>query len=205
MGSQTVQSREETASDNYASRLVGLQQAWWKKVLPVQMPYRWNLRRQRLGVTLEVGCGLGRNLGALAAGSIGVDHNDAAIKFARARGAEVYNAQEWAKSPRRKPAAFDGLLFSHILEHMDEAAAQHILSEYVTYLRPGGRVFMVCPQEKGYASDPTHVRFTDGEALSDLARAVGLTPQPWFSFPFPRALGNMFIYNEFCLLASKPA
>jgi hypothetical protein len=72
-------------------------------------------------------------------------------------------------------------------------------------LRPGGKVFFVCPQERGYASDPTHVRFTDGEALRALARDVGLEPDDWFSFPFPRVTGKFFIYNEFCLLARKPS
>ena len=66
------------------------------------------------------------------------------------------------------------------------------------------RYFFACPQERGYASDPTHVRFTDGNALAELAISVGLTPQPWFSFPFPRRAGKAFIYNEFCLLAVKP-
>ena len=64
-------------------------------------------------------------------------------------------------------------------------------------------MFFVCPQERGYASDPTHVRFATGDDLVALAREVGLDPQPWFSFPFPRWAGKPFIYNEFCLLAVK--
>lgn len=66
-------------------------------------------------------------------------------------------------------------------------------------------MFFVCPQERGYASDPTHVRFTTGEDLVRLAQDVGLHPGEPFSFPFPRSAGRAFIYNEFCLLASVPS
>ena len=65
-------------------------------------------------------------------------------------------------------------------------------------------MFFVCPQERGYASDPTHVRFADGADLERLATRCGLRPDPWFSFPFPRWTGKLFIYNEFCVRAPKP-
>ncbi len=87
---------------------------------------------------------------------------------------------------------------------MDAAAGRDLLDAYLPYLRPGGKVFFVCPQERGYDSDPTHVRFTTGEDLMELARDVGLQTGGWFSFPFPRWAGKPFIYNEFCLLATKP-
>ena len=79
-----------------------------------------------------------------------------------------------------------------------------LLRDYLPYLRPGGKVFFVCPQERGYGSDATHVWFATGDDLADLAREVGLLPAPWFSFPFPRWAGKPFVYNEFCLLARKP-
>ena len=34
---------------------------------------------------------------------------------------------------------------------------------YLPGLRAGGKVLFICPQERGYASDATHVRFTDDE------------------------------------------
>lgn len=196
--------RGDTASSDYAARLRLTQRVWWKRLLPVQAPYRWNLRRQRLGRTLEVGCGIGRNLAALPRGSVGVDHNRAAVEIARAAGLQALTTDEWATSSLREPEAFDGILVAHVLEHMDKADAQALLLDYLPYLRAGGTVFLVCPQEVGHASDPTHVRFTDGEMLTDLARGVGLRPEPWFSFPFPRWAGKWFIYNEFCLRAGKP-
>lgn len=193
-----------TASDDYATRLQLLRRVWWKRLLPVQAPYQWNIRRQGLGRAIEVGCGIGRNMRSLGRGSVGVDHNRVAVAFARERGFVAMTVDEWDASPVRQPDAFDGMLVAHVLEHMDETSARNLLEEYLPYLRPGGRVFLVCPQERGYASDATHVRMVDGPALESLARDVGLVPEPWFSFPFPRAAGKLFIYNEFCLLATKP-
>ena len=62
----------------------------------------------------------------------------------------------------------------------------------------------VCPQERGYASDATDVWFAQFDELTTLARDVGLEPSRSWSFPFPRALGKAFIYNEFCVVAKIP-
>ena len=194
----------ETASEEYARRLQSKQQVWWKTLLNVQAPYQWNLRRQQLGRTLDIGCGIGRNLLTLSPDSVGVDHNEASVALARERGVVALTVPEWEASPLRQPEAFDALLLAHVIEHMDEADGVAILSSYLPYLKPGGKVFFVCPQERGYASDASHVRFTDGDALAALSRSVGLLPQKWFSFPFPRAVGKVFLYNEFCLVAVKP-
>ena len=195
----------DTSGEAYARRLQSKQQVWWKKALNVQAPYRWNLRRQRLGRTLDVGCGIGRNLETLDPGSVGVDHNEHSVAVAREAGVTALTVTEWEQSPLRVPDSFDGILLAHVIEHMTEADGLALLREYLPYLRPGGRVFFVCPQERGYASDATHVRFTTGEDLARLAREVGLQPEPWFSFPFPRWAGKPFLYNEFCLRATKPA
>jgi hypothetical protein len=41
--------------------------------------------------------------------------------------------------------------------------------------------------------------------MADLARRVGLEVEKNYSFPFPRIAGRVFPYNEFCLVARKPA
>jgi 2-polyprenyl-3-methyl-5-hydroxy-6-metoxy-1,4-benzoquinol methylase len=195
---------DDTAGEDYARRLQAKQQVWWKQALNVQAPYQWNLRRQRLGRTLDVGCGIGRNLETLDPGSVGVDHNATAVEVACERGVTALTVAEWETSDLRVPGSFDGILLSHVIEHMSAAEGVALLQDYLPYLRPGGRVFFVCPQERGYASDPTHVWFATGDDLAALSRDVGLEPRPWFSFPFPRWAGRPFIYNEFCLLAVKP-
>lgn len=194
----------DTAGDDYAQRLQDRESAWWKKLLNVQAPYQWNLRRQRLGRTLDIGCGIGRNLATLDQGSLGVDHNKASVQVARARGYDALDLDEWEVSDQRVPESFDALLLAHVVEHMTRGEALALLRSYLPYLRSGGSVFFICPQERGYASDATHVSFTDGDALMAISRELGLEPQPWRSFPFPRWAGKAFLYNEFCVRARKP-
>jgi SAM-dependent methyltransferase len=193
-----------TDTPDYAQRLRNKQTLWWKRLLHVQAPYHWNLRRQGLGRTLDVGCGIGRNLGVLQAGSVGVDHNAEAVAFTRSMGYQAYTVQEFLDGELAVPAAFDGLLLAHVIEHMDREQALQLLRGYLPFVRPGGRVFLVCPQERGYASDPTHVWFAQDTDLAELAGTLGLEVEHSSSFPFPRRAGKLFIYNEFCVTARVP-
>ena len=194
----------DTSGDEYAARLESLSGARWKRILNVQLPYQGNLRRHRLGRTLDIGCGIGRNLQTLDAGSVGVDHNATAVASAQARGLTALTVADWESSDLNQPEAFDSLLLAHVVEHMDEPSARRLLLTYLPHLRPGGTVFLICPQERGYATDETHVRFTTGDDLLRLTRSVGLVPDRWHSFPFPRRAGRLFTYNEFTLRAVKP-
>ncbi|MFT4165594.1 MAG: methyltransferase domain-containing protein [Microlunatus sp.] len=194
---------DDTTSESYTDRLRIRESAWWKRLLNVQAPYRWNLQRQGLGRTLDIGCGIGRNLRYLDPGSVGVDHNETSIGIARDRGLQAYTVDEWAASPSSRSAAFDSLLFAHVIEHIDAEGGQRLLEEYLPWLRGGGLVMFICPQERGYASDETHVRFTSGRDLEVMANQAGLEVVKSYSFPFPRIVGTVFTYNEFCVLARK--
>ena len=193
-----------TNTPDYAERLRRKQMLWWKRLLNVQAPYHWNLRRQALGRTLDVGCGIGRNLGFLPPGSVGVDHNAESVALARSMGYDAYTVTEFLDGDLALAGGFDGLLLAHVLEHMRREQALELLRDYLPFVRPGGRVFLVCPQERGYASDPTHVWFAQGSDLRELALTLGLELDQSFSFPFPRKAGKLFIYNEFCVRARVP-
>jgi SAM-dependent methyltransferase len=88
-----------TEGADYAARLKRLSSARWKQILDVQRPYRWNLARLDLGTTLDVGCGIGRNLRSLPSGSMGVDHNAASIALARQSGLAAMTTEEFAADP----------------------------------------------------------------------------------------------------------
>ncbi len=194
-----------TADVDYADRLNRLQNKRWKKVLNVQAPYRANIRRMRLGRTLDVGCGNGRNLSDLPAGSVGVDHNAHLVAAARARDCRAYTVDEFFADPAvSTPGSYDAILAAHLIEHLTPAEALGVMRSYLPQLRPGGRVVFITPQERGYASDPTHVTFTDQAALSRLDAALGLEPVRRYSFPFPRFTGKLFVYNEFNHIARLP-
>jgi len=195
---------KDTAGADYAERLQRLEGARWKRVLNVQAPYRWNLRRLVLGRTLDVGCGIGRNLAQLP-GSVGVDHNATSVALARSRGLSAYTPEQFRDATETAPGTFDSLLLAHVVEHMTEADAVALVGEYLPYLRPGGRVAWITPQEKGYPTDPTHVRFVGYPELDALAAALGLRVVRRLSFPFPRWAGRYFVYNEFVVVAEMPS
>lgn len=195
---------EATAGRDYADRLVRLRSARWKQVLDVQAPYRWNTRRLRLGRTLDVGCGIGRNLHYLSDDSVGVDHNADAVAVARSAGLTAYTSEEFHSSPAAAPETYDSLLLAHVVEHMARDSAVHILKEYLAYLKPGGRVVFITPQEAGYRTDATHVRFVDFAGAQDLAAASGCTVVRKYSFPFIRLVGKVFPFNEFVTIGQLP-
>jgi len=195
-----------TAGRDYSDRLVRLSTARWKKLLDVQRPYRWNLRRLELGRCLDVGCGTGRNLANLGAGAVGVDHNPYSVAEAVALGCSAYTPEQFFADPALSAeGSYDSLLAAHLVEHLTPDEASGVVSGYLPLVAPGGRCVFITPQERGYASDLTHVTFTDFSALEQLADRLGLVTERRYSFPFPRPAGRFFTYNEFVLVARKPA
>jgi 2-polyprenyl-3-methyl-5-hydroxy-6-metoxy-1,4-benzoquinol methylase len=197
---------ESTENSDYTERLKRLEQPLWKRMLDVQAPYRRKLR-ELFGdrEVLEIGCGLGRCLGHLAPNGVGVDHNKHSIDVCRERGLTAFTTEEFGTTEYAKPGRFGGLLAAHLIEHLTRAEAVEILGGYLEYLAPDARVVFICPQERGYAADPTHISFTDLDGLRDVAEQLGLTVQDRLSFPLPRIAGKAFPYNEFIVVAHTPA
>lgn len=187
-----------TDKAEYTDRLRRLEQARWKRWLDVQAPYRWNIRRLNLGRTLDVGCGIGRNLAHLGGDGVGVDHNATSVATCRARGLEAYTTEEFF-SVERPP--FDSMLAAHLLEHMPADQARDVVKSYLPCIKNGGTVVFITPQERGYASDETHVRWVGFDETNQLCDELGLSVQRQYSFPFPRLAGKVFTYNEFVTVA----
>lgn len=194
----------DTTSSSYTVRLKALSAHRWKRVLDVQAPYRRNLRQVGLGRALDIGCGIGRNLAQLAPGSVGVDHNAHSVAVCRGRGLTAYLPEDFVAAQAANPTSYDGLLLAHVLEHVDEPTADQLLTTYLPFVRPGGVVHLITPQERGFRSDATHLRFLDDGALRLLAGRHGLLPRKSWSFPLPRLLGQVFTYNEFNVTALVP-
>ena len=190
------ESLNTTEGSAYTERLVDKETAWWKRVLDVQRPYRWNLQRLRPGFALDVGCGLGRNLKNLGGNGIGVDHNPTSVATARSRGLRAFTVDDFRASEFARPATFDSLLVAHVLEHLSEELGLGLLRDYLPFVKPGGKIILITPQEVGFRSDPTHVRFVELADLQALAAQAGVVPERAFSFPFPRVFGRAFVYNE---------
>ncbi len=190
--------RPDTTDPAYAARLAAsvAPRTGWRKLLDPQHPYRWNIRRLGLGRVLDIGCGVGRNLAHLDGNGVGLDHNAESIRIARERGLTAYVSDEFAGSPDDRPGSFDSLLFAHVLEHMTPPEATALVRSYLPYLRTGGRVAVICPQERGQASDATHVTFLDAAAITAILRDADVAVECTASFPLPRAAGRVFTHNE---------
>lgn len=193
---------EATRGADYTERLQRVTQARWKQVLNVQAPYRWNIRRLQLGHTLDVGCGIGRVLSSLADG-VGVDHNAESIQVARDAGLRAWSTAEWPDCPDAVPGSFDSMLMAHVLEHLQRDEADEIIASYLPYLKPLSRIVFICPQEKGFTTDDTHVRFVDADEMAATAARFGFETLRSYSFPLPRAAGKVFPYNEFVVVAGR--
>jgi 2-polyprenyl-3-methyl-5-hydroxy-6-metoxy-1,4-benzoquinol methylase len=194
---------ESTASSEYAELLAEMQGARWKRYAP--NPYRWFVRSRHLGFTLDVGCGIGRGLGYLGGHGVGIDHNADSVRICRERGFEAFVPNDFLASEYAQPGRFDALMSAHVIEHVPPDQATEMLDTYLPYVRAGGRVVLITPQERGFATMPTHVTFTDADALTRLCTDAGLLVRAQRSFPLPRPAGRWFVYNEFVVEATVPA
>src|SRR5207302_10671432 len=105
----------DTADPRYAARLVTLEAVWWKRLLDVQAPLRWNLRRLEPGFTLDIGCGIGRNLLHLSGHSVGIDINEHCVRTATARRLTAITPSGFRQSAEyNRPDRFDAILPAHV-------------------------------------------------------------------------------------------
>jgi SAM-dependent methyltransferase len=142
---------------------------------------------------LDIGCGVGRCLAFVDGDGVGIDHNPSSVEECRTRGFEAYTPEEFASVDR---GFFDTILLSHVLEHLDASAGEALVSSYLPYLRPGGRIVLITPQEAGQRSDPTHVRFLGAAESRELLESLGARVVRSRSFPLPRWSGRIFVHNE---------
>jgi len=199
----TNTNRPGTEDLDYTLRLQRRGSRWWKRALCAQAPYRWNIRRLVKGFVLDVGCGIGRNLLHLDGTGVGIDHNPHSVEIVRALGLQAFGPDEFDKSVFNVPDRFDAMLLAHVAEHMTPDEAAGLIRKYLPLVRKSGQVILICPQEAGYRSDPTHVTFMGFDKLRALAQTLGLAVKREYSFPFPRFCGWFFRHNEMILVAQK--
>jgi 2-polyprenyl-3-methyl-5-hydroxy-6-metoxy-1,4-benzoquinol methylase len=192
-----------TQSEAYTNRLTALSGRFISRLVGGQ-PYRWKIRRIAKGDVLEVGCGIGRNLHFLGSRAVGVDHNSMSIKVCRERGFAAYTPDEFLALPDAAHKKFDTILLSHVLEHLTLSDARALLHTYLQYLLPSGKLIIICPQQRGFASDSTHATYLDLEALAQLAASVQCSELSRQSFPFPAFFGRWFTYNEWIHVSGSP-
>lgn len=194
-----VAKQKDTKGQDYTERLERLSGAKWKQILDVQRPYRWNLKRLNLGKTLDIGCGIGRHLSHLPEGSLGLDHNEQSIQLAKSAGHNAMTVEQFNSNHKQYKGKFDSILLAHVLEHMPTSDGKKIIEEYLPFVN--NKVVVICPQEKGFPTDETHVNFLRHEDIEDILKSLGLKIHKSYSFPFHKAAGKFFTHNETVVVA----
>lgn len=192
-----------TINKDYTYRLTKKQYTWWKNLLDVQRPYRYNINKLNLGFTLDLGCGIGRNLLHLKGNGVGIDHNESSIEICKEKGLIAYTNDAFKLSEYSTPKKYDSILLAHVVEHLTELDAYNLIKEHLYLLKENGKIVVITPQEAGYKSDATHVKFVNFEDVKRMFEKLNLKPIKHYSFPFPRIIGKVFKYNEFISVAKK--
>ena len=165
--------------------------------------YRRHIQNLAKGRVLDVGCGIGMNLRFTAPDSVGVDHNEHSVAEANSAGLKAFTPKEFHANAEQYRESFDSLLIAHVVEHMDKDSGVGLLQEYLPYLKPSSRIVLITPDEGGYATDPTHVRFVDFAASEELIQSVGYSTQKSYAFPIPRSIGKSRRGNEFVVVGVR--
>ena len=148
------------------------------------------------GFVLDVGCGIGRNLEHLDGHGVGIDHNADCVAACVAKGLMAFTPDDFAASEFAADGRFDSILVAHVLEHMTEADAVRLLRDHLRYIKRGGAVIVITPQERGQRSDATHVHLVDPASVRRIADAARLRVEWIRSFPFSPSIGKVFTHNE---------
>jgi O-antigen chain-terminating methyltransferase len=132
---------------------------------------------------LDVGCGTGAMLEALARagiGACGVDRNPQSTRFAASLGLTVHT-QDALAYLEQHPAQFDGLYCSHFVEHLPMPMVEQLIALCARALVPGGVAVLSFPDPEsirsqllGFWRDPEHVRFYHPQLIASVAAVHGL-------------------------------
>ena len=128
-----------------------------------------------------------------------MDHNPDSVKICKELGLKAFTPTNFfATSSDEK---FQTLLLSHVIEHLTLEQARSVIEQYLPYMDKNAQVVIICPQQRGFASDDTHVTYFEENAIKSLLDQLGCGPTLYRSFPFPKAFGRLFIYNEHVAVA----
>ena len=172
----------------------------------VQRAYRFSFPEDRLRAhqrplaelfrgrrsVLDIGCGRGVMLDLLrerGVGAEGIDIMADAVDYCRGKGHTVHLA-EASDFLSDVAARYDGILASHVLEHVDFENATHLLQLCWRALQPGGVIVLVTPNPRDlevigdvFWLDPTHRRPYPPELVASLLESSGYaevtTRTPW--------------------------
>lgn len=186
-----------TNSKEYTKYYLNKFNIWYRRLFPVDIPFKYIAKSCCKGKILDIGCGPGRYLAFFPDRAIGVDHNMDFIEYTHKRGFTSYHTSELHNIENQK---FDTLLFAHILEHMCMYDGETLINTYIKYLNKNGRIIIIVPHGYCYNNDPTHVLYYGPEQVEMLSNRIGFHIRKSFYHPFPDFLSKYFITDGIYIL-----
>jgi hypothetical protein len=175
--------------------------SWLRKT--IRKIYLWQVRRHVIGNAIDFGCGVGEHLTTFSKNSLGLEINEATVKYCQHNGLNVqlYRPDEDNYELKNIPAGkYQTLVISHVLEHL--LNPDEMLKKLAGSCQRIGvkRIFITVPCEVGFAHDKTHVTFINKKFIKEngLENFAGYKKMKWGYFPFNfQFVGKLFVYNEF--------
>jgi 2-polyprenyl-3-methyl-5-hydroxy-6-metoxy-1,4-benzoquinol methylase len=132
---------------------------------------------------LDLGCGRGELVGALAAAGVaarGVDLDGESVAEARAQGRDVTHADALEALRTAEPGSLGAIVAIHVVEHLELEPLLELLELAAQRLRPGGVLIAETPNPaslivlgNSYILDPTHIRPLHPSLLVFLCERAG--------------------------------
>ena len=185
---------------SYAETQIRRSRSWLRRI--VRYVYLGDILRHVRGPCIDFGCGAGDLLARLPPGSLGLEINPSAVEFCRSRHLDVSQYDPDSDHYELKdipPGTYVNVLFTHVLEHMEDPQA--VLRVVLRSCARLGiqRVILTLPCERGFRFDPTHRTFVDEKYLADngLLDREGFTVSFMGYFPINQKwIGKFYTFHE---------
>jgi len=158
-----------------------------KSILSFYLPFFRNCNK-----VLDLACGKGNFLELLEGRGVGVDRDKFICDYVRKKGLKIIHS-DLMKFLENTKEVFDGIMFSHIIEHFSIKDVSRILKLMYKHLRKGGTLVIVTPNAESvtarlyFEKDPTHVRFYPHQLIRFLGEEAGFKFVKSGSNPHSRA------------------
>jgi SAM-dependent methyltransferase len=150
------------------------------------------------GAVLDLGCGRGEALAALAAAGIearGIDGSETMVEECRRKGLRAERADLIATLEAEPEGSLGAIVSFHVIEHLPPATLDRMVRLAWRALSPGGMLILETPNPlsvvvaaRNFWIDPSHVRPVHPATLEELFRASGFDGVERLELlPFPAA------------------
>lgn len=162
--------------------------------------YLKNIVRHVKGKAIDFGCGSGELLRLLPPGSIGLDINEASVRYCTQKGLKAFLYSPFTDNYEFafiQPFSFQTFILSHVIEHLEHPF--EILKKIFSSCKRLHieKIIIVVPGIRGFKHDPTHKTFIDIDFLNLFNKMEGfqITYMKYFPLNFKWA-GKFLTHNE---------